>query len=410
VRWFIAAVLCCSTALNYLDRQTLSVLAATIQRDLGISTAQYSHITSAFLLSYTVMYAVGGRLADRLGARRGLILFVSGWSVANMLHGFARSAGALAVFRFLLGLTEAANIPAGVKALTEWFPLRERALAIGIFNAGTALGAAAAAPIVSYVALALGWRAAFVVTGALGLVWVVVWVVVYRSPQEHPRLGAEERALIMGDRPAVSLPPPPLSQLLRMRETWGCVIARGLTDPISYFLIFWIPKYLQDERGFALSDIGKWLWIPYLGLAGGNVAAGAIPRYLLSRGWALDRARKRTMLAVSLVMPFLCLAVTRAGHPAAALAALTLLMFGHAAWGNVILPAEVFPARAVATVSGLGGGTGALIGAVTQLGIAAIVAAFSFTPVFAACAGLYALGFVLVAWLVPDLGRIRLKN
>jgi ACS family hexuronate transporter-like MFS transporter len=412
LRWFIAALLCCSTALNYLDRQTLSVLASTIQKELRLSTVDYARFGSAFLLSYTVMYAVGGRIMDRLGTRRGLMLFVSGWSVVNMLHGFARSAAQLTAFRFLLGVTEAANIPGGVKAVTEWFPVRERALAVGIVNAGTALGAALAVPVVSFVALAFGWRSAFVVTGALGLVWVAVWASFYWLPAQHPRLSPEERALIAEVDPlrsAAAAEPPPstLRQLLAMRETWGCISARALTDPISYFLAFWIPKYLQDARGFTLADVGKLLWIPYVAQALGNVAAGAIPRALVARGWAIDRARKRTMLLVSLVMPLLCLAVTQAGRSGAAILALAAFMFGHAAWGNVILPAEVFPRRVVGTVSGLGGAMGALLGAITQLGIGHVVQAVSFTPVFAACAVMYIVAFALVAWLVPDLGRIR---
>jgi ACS family hexuronate transporter-like MFS transporter len=407
LRWYIAGLLCCSTALNYLDRQTLSVLASTIQKELHLTSIDYSHVTSAFLFSYAIMYAVGGRLMDRLGTRRGLLLFVSSWSVVNMLHGLARSALQLSAVRVLLGVTEAANIPGGVKAVTEWFPVRERALAIGIFNAGTALGAALAVPVVSFIAVRLGWRSAFVVTGGIGLVWVVAWAAFYQLPAHHRRLSAAERALIAAGDSAEVPPPVPVRRLLRLPETWGCIVARLMTDPISYFLAFWIPKYLQDERGFDLAWIGKLVWIPYLAQALGNVAAGAIPRALIARGWALDRARKRTMLAVSCVMPVLCLMVTRVVHPVAALAVISALMFGHAAWGNVILPAEVFPRHLVGTVSGLGGMMGGFLGAFSQLGIGHVVQAVSYGPLFAVCAFVYLTAFLLVARLVPDLGRIR---
>jgi ACS family hexuronate transporter-like MFS transporter len=408
LRWYIAVLLCCSTALNYLDRQTLSVLASTIQRELHLTDVDYSRITFAFLLSYAVMYAVGGRLIDTLGTRRGLLGFATAWSAVSMLHGIARSALQLSAFRLLLGVTEAANVPAGVKAVSEWFPVRERALAIGIFNAGTAIGAALAAPVVSVIALQAGWRAAFVVTGALGLVWVAAWAAFYRLPAHHPRLDPAERALIEAGDPKTTPARVSLGRLLRMRETWGCIVARMMTDPISYFLAFWIPKYLEKERGFALAQIGKYAWIPFVAQALGNVAAGAIPRVLVTRGWGLDRARKRTMLTVSCVMPLLCLLVTRVEHPAAAVAALAALMFGHAAWGNVILPAEVFPKHLVGTVSGLGGMMGGLVGAAAQLGIGKVVQATSFGPVFAVCAFVYLVAFTLVARLVPDLGRIRL--
>ncbi len=409
LRWYIAILLCLSTELNYLDRQTLSVLASTIQKDLGLDREQYSYVTSSFLATYMVMYAVGGRIVDWLGTRRGLMLFATGWSIANMLHALARSLPQLAFFRALLGVTEAANIPAGVKAVSEWFPLKERALAVGIFNAGTAIGGAAAVPIVTTITLYLGWRAAFVVTGALGLVWVALWAAFYQSPLRHTRLGQAERALILAGQTGEDAGGPPVSvrRLLGMRETWGCILARVLTDPISYFLNFWIPQYLQDERGFTLTDLLKFGWIPFAALALGNIAAGAIPRALIGRGWELDRARKMTMLVVSCAMPVLCLSVTQVRDPAMALALVALVMFGHAAWGNIILPAELFPARVVATVSGLGGALGAAAGAITQLGVGKVVQAFSFKPVFAVCSGMYLLGLLFVALLCRDLGRIR---
>src|SRR5439155_11698774 len=199
LRWSIAALLCAACALNYLDRQTLSVLAATLQAELGFSDVDYSHVTSAFLFSYTVMYAVTGRLVDRLGTRRSFLIGVSGWSAVTMLHALARSALHLSLCRALLGAVQPVNFAAGVKAVSEWFPMRERALAVGIFNAGTALGGALAVPVVSFIALRWGWRWAFVGTGALGFVWVTAWALFYRLPQEHPRLGDAERTLILAE-------------------------------------------------------------------------------------------------------------------------------------------------------------------------------------------------------------------
>ncbi len=408
VRWYIAGLLCLSSELNYLDRQTLSVLAATIQADLHLTDVDYSRITSAFLVSYTIMYAVSGKLVDVLGTRRSFLIFVSSWSVANMLHGFARSASQLAFFRFLLGAAEPANFPGGVKAVSEWFPMRERALAVGIFNAGTALGGALAVPIVSFIALQWGWRWAFVGTGSLGFVWVAVWAAFYRLPQDHPRITAEERELILSD--SASEPAPtvvPVSRLLGMREAWGCILARVLTDPVSYFLNFWIPKYLQSERGFSLADIGRYGWIPFAALTAGNIFSGAMPRWLVSRGWPLDRARKATMLAVSLAMPVLCFLVTRVEGPVLALGVMSALFFGHAAWGNIILPAEVFPRHVVGTVSGLGGALGGVSGIITQLAIGWVVMNLSFAPLFAAMSMTYLVAFVLVHLLIGEIGRVR---
>lgn len=408
LRWYIAGMLCLSSELNYLDRQTLSVLAATIQADLQLTDVDYSRVTSAFLISYTIMYAVSGKLVDILGTRRSFLIFVSSWSVANMLHGFARSASQLAFFRFLLGAAEPANFPGGVKAVSEWFPMRERALAVGIFNAGTALGGALAVPIVSFIALQWGWRWAFVGTGSLGFVWVAAWAAFYRLPQDHPRITAEERELILSD--SASEPAPtvvPVSRLLGMREAWGCILARVLTDPVSYFLNFWIPKYLQSERGFSLADIGRYGWIPFAALAAGNIFSGAMPRWLVARGWPLDRARKATMLGVSVAMPVLCFLVTRVEGPALALAVMSALFFGHAAWGNITLPAEVFPRHVVGTVSGLGGALGGVSGIITQLAIGWVVMNLSFAPLFAAMSMTYLAAFALVHVLIGELGRVR---
>jgi MFS transporter, ACS family, aldohexuronate transporter len=409
LRWYIAILLCLASELNYLDRQTLSVLADTIQRELQLSTVQYSYITTSFLVSYTVMYAVSGRLIDLLGTRRSFLIFVSGWSVANMLHALARTALQFSFFRFLLGAMEPANFPGGVKAVSEWFPMRERAMAVGIFNAGTALGSALATPIVSFIALTWGWRYAFVITGALGFVWVAVWALFYRLPQDHPRLSQAERELILSDTQGEEEPrqPAPIGRLLRMREAWGCIMARMLTDPISYFLFFWTPKYLQQERGFDLADLGKFGWVPFAALTLGNLASGGVPRLLIGRGWSVNRARKTTMLVVSCLMPVFCLLVTRATSPMIALALLTAIMFGHAAWGNIILPAEVFPKRVVGTISGFGGALGGLAGAITQLSIGWVVQNVSFTPIFAVCAVMYLIAFWLVHRLIGELGRIR---
>ncbi len=410
LRWYIAILLCLACELNYLDRQTLSVLADTIQRELNLTTIDYSKITSSFLISYAVMYAVSGKLIDIIGTRKGFMIFVSGWSVANMLHAFANSALQFRIFRFLLGAAEPANFPAGVKAVSEWFPMHERALAVGIFNAGTALGSSLAVPLVSWIALTWGWRYAFVATGAVGFLWVIAWTTFYRLPQDHPRLSESERKLILSDaksEEADNQEPVSMSRLLSMRETWGCIFARVLTDPISYFLFFWTPKYFQQERGFNLADVGLYIWIPYVALTLGNISSGAIPRFLISRGLTVNRARKSTMLVVSLLMPVFCLLVTRVASPTVAIVLMTAIMFGHAAWGNITLPAEVFPKRVVGTVSGFGGALGAAVGAVTQWYIGWVVQNFSFMPIFTVCSVMYLLAFTLEHLLIGELGSIR---
>jgi len=409
LRWYIVILLCLASQLNYLDRQTFSVLANTIQKEFKLTDADYSIITTIFLWTYAVAYLFSGYIVDRLGTRRSFLVFVSGWSVANMLHAFAKGFASLAVFRGLLAVMEPASFPAGLKAVSEWFPMRERALAVGIFNAGTAFGNALAVPVTAFITLRYGWRSAFVFTGMLGFVWVVAWALIYRRPREHPRLGKAELALIeAGQSEEIAVVEKvPLLKILRMRETWGCMLARFLTDPISYFLFFWTPKYLENERGFDLKQVGMLAWIPFAALAVGNVFGGAMPRWLISRGWTVNRARKTTMLFVSCGMVVACYLVTRMPTPAMAVTLLALVMFGHAAWGNMTLPTEVFPGNVVGTVTGLGGFLGGISGGVAQLIIGSVVIKFGYGPIFAVCSVMYLVALGVVHILIGELGVIR---
>ena len=393
-----------------MDRNTLSVLKVTIQDALHFDDKGYALITATFLWTYAVAYLISGWVVDRLGSRRGFLVFVSGWSIANMLHAFATGVGSFQFFRGLLATMEPANFPAGIKAVSEWFPMRERALAVGIFNAGTALGNTLAVPVAAWFALRYGWQSAFVFTGALGFVWVAIWYFAYRLPQDHPRLSEEERQLILAGREAEGTAPaakPSLGQLLQMRATWGCALARLLTDPISYFLFFWMPGYLGKERGFNLTQVGKYGWIPFAALTLGNLFSGAMPRFLISRGWALNKARKSTMLGVSLAMLVLCLLVTQATSTVMTVLILAAVMFGHAAWGNITLPAEVFHKNAVGSVTGFGGFLGGIAGGITQLVIGSVAMKYGYGPIFAVCSVMYLLAFGCVHFLIGELGVIR---
>ena len=408
LRWYIAGLLCLASALNYLDRQTLSVLIGTIKEELHLTNASYGEINAWFLASYGVMYAVSGRVIDIIGTRRGFMVFVTGWSVANMLHMFATSVGQFSFFRLLLGVFEPGSFTGGMRAVSEWFPMRERALAVGIFNAGTAVGSMLSAPVVTLVAVQWGWRAAFLTTGLLGFVWVALWWWLYKLPSKHRQLSLEERALIEeGKDPSVGQPAAPLGRLLRMKETWGCLLVRALTDPISYFLMFWIPLYFQKRHGFVLRDIGLFVWIPFAAAALGSVTGGALPRWLISRGWSLNKARKTTMSLMTLGIFLGAISATQVTRPGLALALIACMTFCHAGWGNIMLPAEIFPNNAVATVTGLGGALGSWMGALSQLYIGHVVDALGFVPIFVACAGLYPLALLLVFTMVGRLGVVR---
>jgi MFS transporter, ACS family, hexuronate transporter len=409
LRWYIAILLCLASALNYLDRQTLAVLIGTIKDELNLTNADYGAINFWFLASYGVMYAGSGLIVDHIGTRKGFIFFVIGWSIANMLHMFASTVTHFGFFRFLLGVFEPGSFTGGVRAVSEWFPMKERALAIGIFNAGTAFGSMAAAPIVSIIALHWGWRSAFFTTGALGFVWAAAWLLLYRLPQHHPRITDEEKELIMSDQAQSNLGdrPVPLRHLLRMREAWGCMLVRALTDPISYFLLFWIPIYFVKKHGFDLKSIAMFVWIPYAVAAIGNVCSGAVPRFLIGMGWGLDRARKTMMVSMTALMLVCCFLTIQVAQPAWALVLVATMMFAHAGWGNIILPAEVFPKNAVGTITGFGGMLGSWMGALSQLFMGGVVDKYGFTPIFFAIAGLYPIALAVVFLLVGKLGVTR---
>ncbi|MEI6074550.1 MAG: MFS transporter [Verrucomicrobiota bacterium] len=408
LRWYIAGLLCLASALNYLDRQTLSVLIGTIKEDLHLTNASYGEINAWFLTSYGVMYAISGRVIDIIGTRLGFMIFVAGWSLANMMHMFAATVGQFSFVRLLLGAFEPGSFTGGVRAVSEWFPMQERALAIGIFNAGTAVGSMLSAPVVTLIAVQWGWRPAFVTTGLLGFVWLFFWWWLYKLPAQHPRLGADERALIEeGKNNLAAEPAAPLWRLLRMKETWGCLLIRALTDPISYFLMFWIPLYFQKRHGFVLKDIGLFVWIPFAAAALGSLTGGALPRWLISRGWSLDKARKTTMTLMTVGIFIGAISATQVARPALALALVASMTFCHAGWGNIMLPAEIFPSNAVATVTGLGGALGSWMGALSQLYIGQVVDALGFVPIFIACAGLYPLALLLVFLMLGRLGVVR---
>jgi|LauGreSuBDMM15SN_2_FD.fasta_scaffold00440_5 ACS family hexuronate transporter-like MFS transporter len=402
LRWTIAVLLCLSTALNYLDRQVLSILATTIQKDLGIDDIGYAKITTYFLLSYTIMYAVSGRLVDFLGTRLSLAWAVAGWSVAGMLHGAANSVAQLSLCRFILGTFEAANFPAGAKAVSEWFPLKERALGMGLFASGGALGAVIAFPMVTWLALSYGWRSTFVVVGAIGFLWAVAWLAVCKKAapvtvEQSPN----------GVTPApLAEKPFGLKELLGYRRTWGCILVRVFTDPIIYFISFWVPKYLTANHGYTLSDIGLFAWIPFAALSAGQISGGALVNWLVGRGYGLDPVRKHLMLGASLLVLVSGALVALTTSPSLALAGVAFLALGHGLFGNLAVPAEVFPSHSVAFVTGLGGTLGGVVGIISQFCIAWAAGHQGYPYIFAVFSVFPLLAFFSVKLFVGQLGVI----
>jgi ACS family hexuronate transporter-like MFS transporter len=389
LRWVIAGLLLLVTMINYTDRMTLAVLIGDVRRDLGLTETDYSQIVSLFFVSYAIMYAGSGYIVDRLGTRLGISIFVAFWSVAQMLHGVAAGKWSLAGFRFLLGLTEPGSFPAAVKAIAEWFPPKDRAIGVGIFNAGSSLGAAVASPVAAFLALRYGWRAAFYFTGAVGFAWLVVWLLVYRSPVDAPWREQKEQAV---ERPRTDW-----KRVLASRPCLTLVFVRFLSDPVIYFIIFWLPAYLQKERGFDLAMIGRYAWVPYVFGDVGYVLGGWISGRLIRAGWPLPKARKAAMLVGAALLPS-AIAAPLAPSAALAIAASSVVVLGHAIWvANLLtLPADLFSSSEVATASGFTGMGGSIGGTLASLCTGYIVSQFSYTPIFVWAGLMHPVSMVLV--------------
>ena len=415
LRWWIIGLIFLATVINYVDRQTVSVLKKSITDDLGLSNPDYAAVQNAFLIAYAISQMVSGRLYDAVGTRIGFTISIVVWSIAAAAHAAAGSAASFGFWRFVLGFGEAGNWPGAAKAIAEWFPARERALGMGIFNTGAAIGGALSPPLIAWLATTWGWRPAFVITGLLGLVWLALWLALYRRPQEHPWLRAEERAYILEGREAAAAPGqgapawrPGWLELLRYRQVWAVVVARFLTDPIWWLYVFWLPSYFQEARGFSLQRIGWSAWFPFLAGGLGALTGGWASGHLIARGWSVDRARKTVMAAGALLVPAGILAM-RAESPYAALAWMGVVLFGFQVWINNVqtLPSDFFPGSAVASVAGLGGTAAALASVLYNWNTGRVVDLLGYTPVFVAAGILGPLGLASVLVLAGRIERVR---
>ena len=397
LRWALLALLFFSTVLNYLDRQALSILATTIQVDLSITDAAYAHIVQAFLFAYTVAYLLAGRITDWLGSRMALALFVAWWSVANLVTGLARSAFELGAARFALGLGEPGNYTVGSKVVSERFPAAERGLAFGIYTAGAMVGATIAPPLIGGVAMVYGWRSAFVVTGAAGLLWLGAWLWI------HPR---EERAVKV---PGVAQEGVLWGTLLRDRTLWLLVLSRAVADPVWYFYLFWFPKYLNDVRGMKLAAVASIAWVVYLAADLGSVGGGAISSWLVKRGIEPTRSRLMAMAGAALVAP---IGMFSAFHPALPVLFTigAAVAFAHLVYQINIstLVVDLYPGRNIATVFGIIGAGSALGGMLSAEVVGSLVSSGNFDRSFVLMAFLHPIAFG-VAWLAVKLApRSRL--
>ena len=404
LRWRIAVLVSAAIAISYLDRQTLPVAIKAIEREIPVSNQQFSLLQTAFLVTYAIMYAAGGRLLDALGTRRGFTIIMVFWSLACAGHALATSFGMLAACRLLLGAGEGGGFPAATRVVAEWFPVKERSTAMGIMNAGTALGMVVAPPLIALILSFASWRSIFVVTGVVGLLWTVWWRRDYFPPEEHPKLGDQERAHLQ----AVVHPGPAgrkelgWVQLLRFRQTWGLVTAKFLSDAAWYFYLFWLPKYLYDARGFDIKTVGTFAWIPPAAAGIGCLVGGWFSSYLLQRQLPLDRARKLALGASAIVMPLILLVPS--APIAWAIALFSLAYFGQQSWSTLvmILPTDIFPKSTVGAVAGLVGFGGAMGGVVFGQVVGYLLDhGYGYGLVFALAGSLHIVAFATICLAIP---------
>jgi len=402
LRWWIVALICFGTIANYLARNSLGVLAPQLKTSLNMTTQHYSYVVGAFQLAYTVMQPIAGALVDRFGLRAGFALFGVAWSVANMLHALAGGWLALAFFRGLLGLAESAAIPSGIKAIAAWFPARERSVAVGWFNSGTSLGALIAPPIVVAVTLWADWRVAFIVTGAVGLVWAAAWYAFYREPGEHPAITAEERAMIAQDRPDVAVRRARPSEILGSARFWVLAVPRFLAEPAWQTFSFWIPLYLATERGMDLKQIALFAWMPFLAADLGSVLGGYMSPFLMRQfdmGLIRSRVSGVALAAVLMIAPG-CIGL--AASPYMAIALFSVGGFAHQMISVLIntLSADVFTPGEVGTANGFIGQAGWIGGLLFSLLIGQFADTIGYAPLFGALAIFDLIGaVVLIVWI-----------
>jgi ACS family hexuronate transporter-like MFS transporter len=410
-RWVVCALLFFATTINYVDRSVMGILAPTLRKEIGWTDGDYGVISAAFTLAYAIGFLFAGWFIDRIGTRAGYAIFLIAWSLAAAGHGLAASVLGFALARFALGLGESGNFPAAIKTVAEWFPRRERAFATGIFNAGSNVGAIIAPLVVPWLTLMWGWRSAFVITGLVGLVWVVFWWPLYRKPSEHPRLDPAERAYIESDPPGPQIKIA-WAELLRHRQTWAFAVGKFLTDAIWWFYLFWFPLFMADTFGLDLRTIGLPLVTVYLLADVGSVGGGWFSSHLLKRGWNPNAARKTAML----VCAILILPVAMAPRVDSAWVAVWLVGVAAAAHqgfsANIFtITSDMFPKHAVGSVVGIGGFAGAMGGFLMNLAAGWFREnQGSYVTMFTIAGVVYLIAVAAIHALAPRLEPVQLRT
>lgn len=408
-RWVVVALLFMAMVINYVDRQALGLLKPQLEQEFGWRETDYADLVFWFQCAYAIAYLAWGRIIDKIGARFGFGIAFAIWQVGHMMTAAAGSFGGFIASRVVLGLGEGGAFPAGIKSVAEWFPKKERAFATGIFNAGTNIGAIVTPLLIPALTLAFGWQMTFIITGLLGLIWLPIWLLVYRRPREHKKLSAAELAHIESD-PADPVEKVPWVKLLGYRETWAYAIGKFLIDPIWWMFLFWLPDFLGKRHGLDLKTFGPPLVAIYLLSDVGSVGGGWLSSRFMKMGWSINKARKVTMLICAL------LAVPVAGAALASNLWVAVLIIGVATAAHqgfsanlYTLPSDVFPRSAVGSVIGIGGMVGAVGGMVFSKYIGAVLEDLgTYTPIFVIAASAYLLALLVVHLLAPKMEPVKL--
>jgi ACS family hexuronate transporter-like MFS transporter len=409
LRWWIAGLLACAAALSYLDRQSFPVASIEIQKHIAVSDQQYSVLQMLFLLAYSVMYAGGGKIADWLGTRKGYSILILFWSLATGLHGLVSSVFGLGVARFLLGLGEGGGFPCSAKAISEWFPAKDRAFAFGIVNTGSSVGAVIAPPLIALIIITLNWQSIFFLTSAAGLVWALVWWLIYNPPAEERFITPEELEYIQQSLARARLADEGGAkdrihwiELFRYRQLWVLLAAKFLTDAVWFFFIFWLPKYLGDVRHLNIKQIGYYAWIPYALAGAGSFTGGWLSSMLVRRHLTVNLSRKICLGLSAAMMPIsLLIAKSPLGL---ALAIFSTALFAHQFWSTILqtLSADIFPSAVVGSVAGLMGAVGSFGAMLFDLMVgSALTHTHSYSLVLLSAGLLHPIAFLLILFLIP---------
>lgn len=410
-RWSICALLFFATTINYVDRQVLGILAPVLQKEIGWTEVEYGYIVAAFTGAYAIGLLFVGRFIDSVGTKIGYAASMVVWSIAAAGHALVRTVFGFGAARFSLGLGESGNFPAAIKATAEWFPKKERAFATGLFNSGANAGAVVAPLIVPWITLTWGWREAFVFTGSIGLIWLVFWWRLYEIPEKHARVTPEERAYIRSDPVQFTPAKIPWLALLRYRQVWAFVAAKFLTDPIWWFYVYWLPKFLYQRYELDLAHLGLPLIVIYTLTSIGSIGGGWLSSALIRRGWSIDRARKTVMLASALLIIPIVVASTVPEWWAVAL--IGLATAAHQAWSANLFTtvSDMFPVRAVGSVVGLGGMAGSVGGMLIAAAVGFILQMTgSYMLVFVIAGSAYVVALAVFALLVPRIDVVELAH